>query len=198
MMAALNPAHVAGLLRSTLAAEKSVFLQISSGSMAPLLKAGDQIEVCALPLSQLARGDILLLEAPAALFSHRFWAMLNDEQGSWLVTRGDRMLSFDPPWKSEQLLGKIIGWRRQGRYYHLLGPAGQQLNQQLTTLVQAELDFLARLYRRPEIASWPTSSGPAPNFNQFNRSRLVTFLVRQLFKARANWIIHRQLRHLLN
>ena len=48
-MSALAPDRLAGLLRQALAQDKTVFLQVSSGSMAPLLRAGDQIEVLDCP-----------------------------------------------------------------------------------------------------------------------------------------------------
>ncbi|MCB0019317.1 MAG: hypothetical protein KDE09_16115 [Anaerolineales bacterium] len=197
-MSALAPDRLAELLRQALAQDKTVFLQVSSGSMAPLLRAGDQIEVRAATVAELTVGDILLLEAPAALFSHRFWGTAAEAGESWLVTRGDRMLSFDPLWKSGQLLGKIIGWRREGRYYNLAGPAGQQLNELLARLSAAELNFFARLYNRPELAMLPAATGPALNFHQVDRSRLLTFLIRQLFKVRAKLIIRRQLARLLD
>ena len=197
-MNTLAPDRLARLLRHSLEQDKTVFLQISSGSMAPLLKVGDQIEVCAATVAELSVGDILLLAAPATLFSHRYWGTAAGPAATWLITRGDRMLSFDPLWKSEQLLGKIIGWRRQERYYRLAGPAGQQLNREIARLVAAELQFFARLYRRPELLALPTVTGPAVNYHQVDRSRLVTFLGRQLFKARANLLIRRQLARLLD
>jgi hypothetical protein len=197
-MSALAPDRLAGLLRQSLEQDKTVFLQVSSGSMAPLFKVGDQIEVRAATVTELSVGDILLLEAPAALFSHRFWGTAAGTAESWLITRGDRMLSFDPLWKSGQLLGKIIGWRRAGRYYRLAGPAGQQLNEQITHLAAAELRFFARLYGRPELATLPTATGPALNFHQVDRSRLLTFFIRQLFKIRAKLIIRRRLARLLD
>ena len=192
-MASVPTERIARLLEGKLAEGHPAYLHVVSGSMAPLLQIDDQVRVESADPGTLKAGEILLLEAPNALFTHRFWGVVHLEDGDRLVTRGDRPLSFDPLWKRDQLLGKITGWRRQSESYDLLGPAGQQLNQKLGQLAQNELQLFARLYRAPMLAKLPDGSGPSLNFNQVNRSRILTALIRRLYKARATRLVRQHL-----
>ncbi|MCA9990591.1 MAG: S26 family signal peptidase, partial [Anaerolineales bacterium] len=72
-MADVNPSLVAELLQESLQRGQTPFVTITSNSMAPLLRRGDQIGLEALPAGQLRPGDIILLRAPGELVCHRYW-----------------------------------------------------------------------------------------------------------------------------
>jgi len=91
------------LAREQLARGASVRLRVSSGSMAPLIAAGDEVIVEAVQPAELCAGEVVVLDAEGGFVMHRLLAW----QGKRLVTRGDSMLAPDPPWLPEQVLGRV-------------------------------------------------------------------------------------------
>lgn len=128
------------MLRESLAQGNMPFLTIGSGSMAPLLKAGDQIGLEAVEALQLEAGDIVTLAAEGDLLTHRFWGW---EDGRFR-TRGDRMIVFDPLWPPDCLLGRVAERRRNGRILTITSGRGQRLNRHLARLIMTESHFLDR------------------------------------------------------
>ena len=91
------------LLRQQLAGGGTARLRVSSNSMAPSIKAGDEVIVEAAKPAELRIGDVVVLNANGGLLMHRLLA----RQGKRLVTRGDSMAAPDRPWTPEQLLGRV-------------------------------------------------------------------------------------------
>lgn len=118
------------LLHQSIAAGQNPAITLTSGSMAPLLRPGDQIVLRETAVANLQPGDIVTLHDPIGLLTHRFWRA--DNQHIW--TRGDRPLSFDPPADHEQLIGQVIARRRHQRQLDLTTGAGNWLNRHLTKL----------------------------------------------------------------
>ncbi len=133
-----NTSIIAEMLREGLARGDMPFLTISSGSMAPLLKAGDQVGLEAVDPLQLDAGDIVTLAPEGDLLTHRFWGW----EGSRLRTRGDRLLMIDPLWPPDCLLGRVIVRQRNGRTLSFTSGKGQRLNRHLARLNLSESHFL--------------------------------------------------------
>lgn len=126
---------IADMLRQSMANGQMPFLTISSNSMAPLLKTGDQVGLEAVEPGQLRAGDIITLVQEGHLLTHRFWGL--DDQGR-PFTRGDRPLAPDRPGEAHQLLGRVTVRRRHNRELSLQSGVGGRLNQHLAWLVRVE------------------------------------------------------------
>lgn len=137
-MADPSPIIIANMLRQGLAQGQTPFLTISSDSMAPLLKSGDQVGLETAEISHLHPGDIITLVTEADLLTHRFWGLTEGQ----LRTRGDRSLLYDPLWSPDCLLGRVIVRRRNGRSLPLDSGRGKRLHRHLAWLVMAESYFL--------------------------------------------------------
>lgn len=130
---------VADMLRQSLADGQRPFLTISSDSMTPLLRTGDQVGLEAVASNQLQIGDIITLEQGDHLLTHRFWGL--DGNGR-LQTRGDRPLTFDPPAATNQLLGRVVARRRAGKELALTNGSGHRLHRHLIWLLKTESRLL--------------------------------------------------------
>jgi hypothetical protein len=134
-----NTQLITDMLRQALAQGERPFLTISSSSMTPLLRPGDQVGLEAIAANQLQIGDIITLEQNSHLLTHRFWGW--DENGRFR-TRGDRPLTFDPPAAPDQLLGRVIVRRRDGRALDFTHSSGQRLHRHLIWLLKIETRLL--------------------------------------------------------
>jgi hypothetical protein len=171
-------------------------LTVTSGSMRPLLRRGDEVQIAATPWQQLAPGAIIVVRRSAALFTHRYWgATVADDGSQWLVTRGDRMASFDRPVPTSAYIGCVVARRRQGRVLLLNAPAGRRVSKRLTALSAWELRLLARLLRRPSLAELPTAAAASTaaatpiNFTAVGGSRLDLRLLRALLHIGARLLL---------
>jgi signal peptidase I len=90
------------------------FVTISSNSMVPLLKVGDDIQLAPASAQELTPGEIVVLETRDGLLAHRFLGLDSKQEMSILVTKGDRLGKLDPPIISDKLIGRVIS-RRRGR-----------------------------------------------------------------------------------
>jgi hypothetical protein len=143
-MTTTNTQLVADMIRQSMQQGETPFLTISSNSMAPLLKIGDQIGLEPVEPGQLQAGDIITRQQNDHFLTHRFWGF--DEQGR-LQTRGDRPFTFDMAADPIQLLGRVIVRRRAGQELALTVGAGHRLNRHLAWLGQMEWRLLARFGR---------------------------------------------------
>ena len=148
-MTEISPSVLAELLRQSLAQGHTPFLAISSASMAPLLKTGDQVGLETVTAERLRPGNIITIADRDDLLTHRYWGLVGEQ----LQTRGDRSLTFDPLWPTQQLLGRIVLRRRHGKTLSLATGPGLWLNRHLAWLMRAESRFarrkqLRRLVRR--------------------------------------------------
>lgn len=157
-----NLQNVAALLREALSQGKTPYLTVTSNSMSPLLRRGDQIGLSACHLQNLKPGDLIVLNDGDQLTTHRFWGTYERDGNAWLLTRGDRPLKFDPPWPAGQYVGQAIVRRRGNRALWLDRGAGRWLN--------ARLNQLARL--EGALFGHPTVNIPQPS-----RSLLQRFLI---------------------
>ena len=112
---------VSDLIREEMAQGTSLCFRVISGSMVPLIAAGDEIEVEQAGADRLRRGDIVLYTVGGAFHTHRLLARRRHGSATLLVTKGDTSLNPDQPWREEQLLGKVVAIKRRDR---TIGPGG--------------------------------------------------------------------------
>ena len=80
-------------------------LTVTSHSMMPLLRVGDQVCLEPVSIEQLQAGDIITIATASGLLTHRYYGRLPPQQH---LTRGDRPLHFDSPWPAQALVGRVI------------------------------------------------------------------------------------------
>lgn len=130
------------LLRESLATGRPASLTVTSGSMRPLLHEGDQIELITVHLETLTSGDIIVFDSGRALFTHRLRHITQQNGRTYLRTRGDRLIHYDPPFTTDALLGRVTSRTRHGRTTPLT-PHNRQ-HQRLRQLATLEERWLGR------------------------------------------------------
>lgn len=143
----IESAFVAQALRQALRQGQTAVLVVSSNSMAPLLWRGDEVLLTAVTTPQ--PGDILTYFDGCELMTHRYYRQAGTD---WLL-RGDRVIHPDPPIQPPQLVGKVVGRRRNGRLLRLDTGKGARLNALLAQLAHWEARYLLR-HRAQPLALW--------------------------------------------
>lgn len=137
-----NALALSGLLREGMVSGHMPFLTVSSGSMTPLLRVGDEVGVQPVSPHQLHPGDVIVVLDRNLILTHRFIGLQNHKSGDVIVTRGDRSLIIDRPWTEGQLLGRAVVRRRKGHTLWLDFGKGYWLNRLLAQLSQFEHNLL--------------------------------------------------------
>lgn len=88
-----------------------VRLRVTSGSMRPVLQAGDLLLVEPALAEKTRPGDILVMGDAHGFLTHR---LLKNRDG-WLFTKGDAAHWCDPPAPAAALLGRVIAIERDGQ-----------------------------------------------------------------------------------
>lgn len=157
---------VADALQASMRQGHMPFLEVSSNSMAPLLKEGDRVGLAPVPPHQLRRGDIVTFLENGHFTTHRFWSY----DGDYLHSRGDRSPIFDRPWRQDTLLGRVVVCEREGRPLWLDRGAGRNLNRLLFVLGRWEHRLVAwRLPIRPVRAGIRALSNLAASLNNWRQ-----------------------------
>lgn len=152
-MSPISPSTLAELLQQGMEAGKLPYVTVTSNSMAPLLKAGDQVALQRVPAESLRPGDIIMVQTTADLMTHRFWQQWQQNGQHYLLTRGDRLMQFDSPWPVARLIGRVVARRRGQRRLELDSGPGNWLNRRLMGIIYFEMNVLAAR-RRPTIADY--------------------------------------------
>lgn len=156
-MHTIDPSTIAQLLRDSMAKGKQPKLTIISASMEPLLRVDDHVQIVPANSESLRKGDIVVLRAPNAIYTHRYCGTVQHEGKTYLVTRGDRPMSYDPPWSPDDLIGRVVARVRNGRSLTLShGKAGLLLSL-LAVLVSLEEKIFTS---RNHPITWQTLSQP--------------------------------------
>jgi hypothetical protein len=97
---------------------------VQGESMRPMLSPGQRLQVDFAP-GPLGRGDLLLFRQGDALLVHRLLGDCRPEHGRRrLRTRGDGVLTFDPPVDLERVVGRVVALEHDGVWRSLRrGPA---------------------------------------------------------------------------
>jgi len=107
-------------------------LRVAGGSMYPVVRSGDTLTVRRCGADALCDGDIVLLRDGARLFAHRLLTRRPhrdpspsgsidgsiggsiEDDGCWLITRGDSHWQRDPVRPVSALLGRVVSLTRGG------------------------------------------------------------------------------------
>ncbi len=182
-MSQIESALLADLLRQAMSEGKLPFLTVVSNSMSPLLKRGDQIRLGPTTAEKLQPGDIIVYSGPANLITHRYWGFLSRDNQTQLVTKGDRPQHFDQPFVQADLVGQVIGRRRNQRLLNLSTGAGRWLNNHLANLAKLEI----RLFSKPLALPMPAQVQLPPVGGRLsnNPNGLIIQLIRRFLYSWA-------------
>ena len=89
-------------------------LQVTSGSMRPILQQGDIVVVQSIPATACTPGEIVVSQDADGLLTHRLLASQNGK----LYTKGDATIWRDPPRAIDSLIGRVIMVERSGVRVH--------------------------------------------------------------------------------
>lgn len=93
--------------------DKQLEFHMKGYSMFPLLLPGDKGIVRKCTLDDLEPGDIAVFYQQNKLVAHRYIRRVNDQ----LICKGDKNLYTDSPVMSEEIVGKLIQFKRGNRVY---------------------------------------------------------------------------------
>ena len=94
------------------------FIINSTGnSMFPILKNGDKAIINKVTPQSIKKGDIILERLYNSIVGHRVITINKSNQNFKIVTRGDNCRNNDPTIQGEDVLGKVVGFTRNGKEY---------------------------------------------------------------------------------
>ena len=103
-------------------------LRVRGRSMLPTLRPGDEVVVHPVTAEALVPGDWVVVRSAQGAFLHRY---LRTRRGR-ILTKGDGHRSFDPPWPSDAVVGRVVEAQREGRCFYRRA-AGQLRRERLLT-----------------------------------------------------------------
>ena len=115
-------------------------LTVSSNSMSPLLWQGDEIVLAKAVADELAIGEIITVAEESGFLTHRYWGKTKE---GLLLTKGDRALVFDAPWKTAVLIGCVIARKRGTKMLLLDAGRGHWLVRMVGKITAVEQRLLA-------------------------------------------------------
>ena len=95
-------------------ADQKHWVPVAGNSMAPFLKAGDEVQV-AHQAGALRRGDVVVIRQDERLMVHRVLKPVPELEPEPILTQGDHNRHQDPPAPRSRLLGRVCAVRRRGR-----------------------------------------------------------------------------------
>jgi signal peptidase I len=113
----VNQKHkYAGWIHDLVHCGRSVNLQVSGDSMKPILEEGDQIRIEPIKPHQARRGDILTYQYETKLVTHLLCYSLGLGHRKLMFFRGWANNFFDYPVKQNQVVGKAVAIKRDGKW----------------------------------------------------------------------------------
>lgn len=180
------------LIRDKLAQGTAFRFRVISGSMAPLIRVGDEVVVQRVGTAELRCGDIVLYTAEGAFRIHRLLARRSQGGMTLLVTKGDASLAPDPPWREEQLLGKVVAISREDTTLDLEGVKWRALNRLLGTLAILQVAALrgARRAKKAVVGPCPEPyPEPRQRVVEGNRGTQWGPLLTRIVAAPSRWLV---------
>ena len=85
---------------------RQLHMQMMTGSMRPLIRAGDQLYIELQPkIIQL--GDILIYRHRSQFIAHRLVGIRQSREGEQFILKGDATPRFDAPLPRERIIGRV-------------------------------------------------------------------------------------------
>jgi len=116
------------IVRRSLDEGQQPFFQVTSNSMSPLIRTGDDVQIAHQEVDQLTIGDILVIVDESGLLTHRLWQIISISGNRHVLLRGDRLNTYDPPYLVDQVIGRVIARRRDNHVLDLTAGLGRVLS----------------------------------------------------------------------
>jgi signal peptidase I len=100
-------ATATALIAEAVRTRGSARFRVQGGSMRPLVRGGDVLEVRRAELATLRTGDIAVFARAGGLFAHRVIGRAQRGGEAVLITKGDAFPEPDAPVCAEELLGRV-------------------------------------------------------------------------------------------
>ncbi len=132
-------------------------LRVTGTSMLPAVWPGDVLTIRRDGIEAVRAADIVLVRRGSRLVAHRLVEKIHSQGEVLLVTRGDRLMTLDPPTVADDLLGRVSAIERNHR---LVSPR-LTLAGRLSAWLLRWSDFAARLllYMHRAVGSQPSAVG---------------------------------------
>jgi signal peptidase I len=185
-MIAVDSSITTELLIQSLQEGARPFLTVTSNSMTPLIRQGDEIQLVLTNQQDLEVGDIIVVGDADGFLAHRYWSTFFSDGAGYLVLRGDRIKDFDSPYPANKLIGRVVARRRNKHTLDLSHGIGRQLNLLLKNM--ASLAVPTSQILKKETGLLPANAYPGsrksihvarrPIFGSFfYTAKFLTFLV---------------------
>ena len=176
-----DPVLTVELIKQGLDQGKLPYATVTSNSMSPLFIQGDEVQIAPLNAARLKPGIVILLTSPAGLFAHRYWQSLSQPEGTFIITRGDRLPEFDPPTSDSCLVGEVVARRRGSRQLSLTNGPGGWLNRSLATFSRWD----ARLRNMDVVDLELKNMSPSREGHRYEQQSLGTRIASRLLYTLA-------------
>lgn len=127
-MKPIETVPLAEIVRRSLDEGQQPYFQITSDSMSPLIRKGDDVQISHQGVDQMTVGDIVVVADDTGLLTHRLWLVYSIHGIPHVLLRGDRLQAYDLPYQASQIIGQVIARRRGHQMLDLTGGIGRVLN----------------------------------------------------------------------
>jgi signal peptidase I len=108
-------------------------------SMHPTIRDGEAISIAAVFPDEVVRGDVLLCRHSTRVMAHRVVGVATRGAGRVFELRGDAKAACDAPVGADDVIGRVIAVRRNGRLVRLSGRAARLRHTARTAASRARL-----------------------------------------------------------
>lgn len=144
-------------------------LRVNGSSMAPLLQAGDVVQVEPTQPERLALGDLVVVRRERDFVTHR----LVDKSSQAWVTKGDNCAYLDPAFEISAVVGRVIVIERRGFRVDLRSRKWHNANHWLGNLARMEARWLKFIRLMPRSSRFPASPASEKHVTSFLARALV-------------------------
>jgi hypothetical protein len=154
---------------------------VTSDSMLPALQPGVQVMVEQFPANSYRKGDLVVFRRSGELVIHR---LLEISPEGWCTAKGDNAFFCDPPFKLEDILGRVVGISHGQVEIDMNRPGWSILNRFMGWMGRIEKSFLGFInIHRPQphrganqADTWPKEG----SFKVTKRNEMGLHLLRLL------------------
>ena len=122
---------ISQLLKEQINRGEKIQFKVTSKSMRPLIRVGDEVIVDKIIPSTLQPGEIILFERGNVFCTHRFIRRIKKNNRISFVTKGDNLARFDPPITENVILGKVVTIKHNSKRIDLTSSTYNLLNKTL-------------------------------------------------------------------
>lgn len=97
------------LIDSNLTLGDQIHFKVVSNSMAPLIRSEDSLVANIQKPDSIKPGDIVVIRREKDFLTHRALKLID---GKW-ITKGDNTVQLDPPSKVQDIIGCVVGIKRE-------------------------------------------------------------------------------------